>query len=223
MSKKGLLIALVVCVLIIDQWLKIYVKTNFSIGGGFKILGLDWAQIHFIENEGMAFGMSFGGVTGKYILSIFRIIMVGFLIYFLNSLMKTKEAFGLQVSFALIIAGAMGNIIDSTFYGLIFSKSCYHCGIAEFLPEGGGYAGFLQGAVVDMFYFPMINTTLPQWMPFWGGENFAFFKPVFNVADSAISIGVAIILIFYRSFFVTKKKPTPDTSVVENTSKSEEE
>ena len=155
----------------------------------------------------MAFGLSFGGVVGKYALSIFRIVMVGFLIYFLRTLIRSKESFGLQISFALIIAGAVGNIIDSMFYGLLFSESCFHCGVAEFLPEGGGYAGFLQGSVVDMFYFPMIDTHWPDWFPVWGGERFAFFKPVFNVADSAISIGVAIILIFYRSYFVgTKKK-----------------
>lgn len=207
MKRSHLLFLLVFAVLIIDQWLKVYIKTNFSIGGGFNILGLSWAQIHFIENEGMAFGLSFGGVVGKYALSIFRIVMVGFLIYFLRTLIRSKESFGLQISFALIIAGAVGNIIDSMFYGLLFSESCFHCGVAEFLPEGGGYAGFLQGSVVDMFYFPMIDTHWPDWFPVWGGERFAFFKPVFNVADSAISIGVAIILIFYRSYFVgTKKK-----------------
>jgi signal peptidase II len=203
--------------LIIDQWSKIYIKTSFPIGGGFNIFGLDWARIHFIENEGMAFGLSFGGMSGKYILSIFRILMVGFLIYFLRSLIKTNTSFGLQVSFALIIAGAIGNILDSLFYGIIFSKSCYHCGIAEFMPEGGGYAGFLQGSVVDMFYFPMIDTTLPLWIPFIGGDNFAFFKPVFNVADSAISIGVVLILLFYRSYFISNKakKPTNQTETTE--------
>jgi len=193
-------------ILFLDQWLKIYIKMNYTIGGGFDILGASWAKILFVENEGMAFGLSFGGETGKYILSIFRIVMVLFLIYFLRMLMKTNESFGLQFSFALIIAGAVGNIIDSMFYGLVFSESCYHCGIAEFLPEAGGYAGFLQGSVVDMFYFPMIDTHLPSWIPFFGGDRFAFFKPVFNIADSAISIGVALILIFYRSYFLNSGK-----------------
>ncbi len=193
-------------ILIADQCLKFYIKTSYPLGGGFNLFGLDWARIHFVENKGMAFGLSFGGMFGKYVLSIFRIIMVGFLIYFLRTLMRSKESFGLQLSFALIIAGAIGNIIDSMFYGLLFSDSCFHCGIAEFLPEGGGYAGFLQGSVVDMFYFPLIDTNLPEWLPIIGGNRFAFFKPVFNLADSAISIGVTLILLFHRSYFVSSKK-----------------
>ena len=170
------------------------------------MLGLEWARIHFVENEGMAFGWSFGGTTGKLILSLFRIIMISFLFYILHSLLKARESFGLIISFSLIIAGAIGNMLDSAFYGMIFSESSYHGGIAEMFPEGGGYGPFLQGKVVDMFYFPMINTYLPEWFPFWGGEQFLFFRPVFNVADSAISIGVASIFIFYRSFFKSKKK-----------------
>jgi len=206
LKKSTILILVIVLILLIDQCLKIYIKTSFPLGGGFNILGLDWARIHFVENEGMAFGLSFGGMTGKYLLSIFRIVMVGFLIYFLKTLIRSGEPFGLQLSFALIIAGAIGNILDSMFYGLVFSESCFHCGIAEMWPEGGGYAGFLQGSVVDMFYFPMIDTYLPEWVPRVGGNRFAFFKPVFNVADSAISVGVAIILLFYRSYFIHPKK-----------------
>jgi len=197
---------IIVLILIVDQCLKFYIKTSYPIGGGFDILGLEWAKIHFVENKGMAFGLSFGGSIGKYVLSVFRIVMVVFLIYFLKRLIIDRESYGLQISFALIIAGAMGNIIDSMFYGLIFSESCFHCGIAEILPNEGGYAGFLQGSVVDMFYFPLIDTVLPQWLPLIGGEPFAFFKPVFNVADSAISIGVALILLFHRSYFVSHKK-----------------
>lgn len=207
MKKTGWIIATIILVVVLDQLLKFHIKMNYPIGGGFKILGMDWARIHFVENEGMAFGLSFGGEIGKYILSIFRICMVGFLVYLLGTIIKQKSSFGLQLSFALIIAGAIGNILDSAFYGLIFSNSSYHQGnIAEFLPEAGGYAKFLQGRVVDMFYFPMINAKYPAWLPVLGGETFSFFRPVFNVADSAISVGVAMILLFHRSFFLTEDK-----------------
>jgi len=206
-KKYWWIVAVVIFVLIIDQVLKFHIKLTYPIGGGYDILGLDWARIHFIENEGMAFGLSFGGYIGKYILSIFRIIMVGFLIYMLKSIIDQKSSWGLQLSFALIIAGALGNIIDSAFYGLIFSESSYHAGnIAELFPDGGGYAGFLQGRVVDMFYFPMIQSTYPEWLPFIGGDSFLFFRPVFNVADSAISIGVVLILLFHRSYFISEPK-----------------
>lgn len=185
---------------------------NYMISDGFDMFGLPWARIHFIENKGMAFGLSYGGEIGKYVLSIFRIVMVVFLVYFLRTVIAAKESFGLQVSLALIIAGAIGNIIDSAFYGLIFSESTYHT-VATLFPEGGGYAGFLQGKVVDMFYFPMVNTTWPDWVPYFGGNSFQFFRPVFNVADSSISIGVTMILLFYRSFFISsdKKENLPHT------------
>lgn len=199
--KKSLAVAgVIIIVLILDQWLKIYVKTTFPYGGGFNILGFDWAKIHFVENEGMAFGITFGGSTGKILLSLFRIVMVGFLFYLIAGLIKAKEPIGLIISFAFIIAGALGNIIDSAIYGIIFSES-YHGQVAQFMPEGGGYANFLYGKVVDMLYFPMIRTHFPSWFPFWGGDPFLFFKPVFNIADSAITIGVLSIIIFYRSFF----------------------
>lgn len=202
-------------VLIIDQALKIYVKTSIPYRGGFDILGLEWAKIHFIENDGMAFGISFGGVIGKYILSIFRILMVGFLFYIISGMIKAMERKGVIICFALIVAGAIGNIIDSAFYGLIFSESTYHGGLAELFPEGGGYAGFLQGWVVDMFYFPIIDTRLPDWLPVWGGQPFLFFKPVFNVADSAISIGVIGIILFYRDLFKEDKKDKVNDSGLE--------
>lgn len=210
MKKSGWIIGVILLVLVLDQALKFYIKMNYPIGGGFKILGMDWARIHFVENEGMAFGLSFGGKVGKYILSLFRIGMVGFLVYILRSIMtQPKSSFGLQLSFALIIAGAIGNILDSAFYGLIFSNSNYHQGnIAELFPAAGGYAEFLQGKVVDMFYFPMINTSYPDWFPFVGGNSFSFFRPVFNVADSAISVGVTLILLFHRSYFLSEdEKP----------------
>lgn len=201
MKRKTIIALVIIAVLIIDQVLKFYVKLYVPYKGGFNILGLDWARILFIENKGMAFGLEFGGDIGKYILSIFRIFMVGFLFYLISGMVKAKERKGVIVCFALIIAGAIGNIIDSMFYGLIFSESFHPGRVAELFPSEGGYAGFLQGRVVDMFYFPMIDTRLPDWLPIWGGNPFLFFRPVFNVADSAISIGVAGILLFYRDLF----------------------
>lgn len=216
MKKTGWIAAVIVAVLIIDQALKFHIKMNYPIGGGFRMLGMDWARIHFVENEGMAFGLTFGGMTGKYILSIFRICMVGFLIYILRGIIAQNASKGLQFSFALIIAGAIGNIIDSAFYGMIFSASNYHQGnIAELMPEAGGYAPFLQGKVVDMFYFPMINSTYPDWLPGIGGDRFSFFRPVFNVADSAISVGVAMILLFHRSFFINEESTKDNTEKAE--------
>jgi len=187
-------------VLILDQSFKIWIKTNMNIGEEFGILGLSWARIHFIENPGMAFGIEIGGQYGKLFLSIFRIVAVFFLIYIIRQLIITKEPVGLIICFTLILAGAIGNILDSAFYGLIFSESPYHGGVAEMFPELG-YAGFLKGKVVDMLYFPMIDTYLPKWLPIFGGNKFEFFRPVFNIADSAISIGVISILLFYRSIF----------------------
>lgn len=193
-------------------------------GEDFPILGLDWAYIHFVENNGMAFGLSLGGESGKLALSIFRLVAVGFLIYFISRLIREQAKTGVLVSFALIMAGAMGNIIDSCFYGLIFSESNYHGGVAEAFPEGGGYSGFLFGKVVDMFYFPVIDTILPSWLPFWGGERFQFFKPVFNLADASISIGVFSLLLFQRSFFRKESaetaSPIPET-IEEETSEVE--
>jgi len=200
-KKSTAVLITILTILIIDQLVKIYVKTHIHYGDGFDMLGLSWAKIHFVENEGMAFGLSFGGLTGKYILSIFRIIMVVFLFYILRNLIKHKETYGLIISFSMIIAGALGNIIDSMFYGLIFSESYFHGGLATMFPPEGGYGSFLTGKVVDMLYFPMIDTVLPEWIPLWGGERFEFFRPVFNIADSAITVGVASILLFHRRFF----------------------
>jgi signal peptidase II len=221
LKRWQILLGIVLLVLIVDQGVKIYIKTSLSYATGFEILGQDWARIHFVENEGMAFGITFGnkciglraedgGCNGiiltpqsaKLILSIFRILMVGFLFYLIRELYKAKEPLGLIICFCLILAGAVGNILDSAFYGLIFSASPYHQEVAQLFPEGGGYAPFLQGKVVDMFYFPMIDTILPDWVPFYGGKRFEFFRPVFNVADAAISVGVALILIFYRKFLL---------------------
>lgn len=164
-----------------------------------------WFYITFIENNGMAFGMEFGGEFGKLTLSLFRIIVVGVMAYFLfNAAKKGSLHKGLIVSFSLIIAGAIGNIVDSMFYGLIFNES--YGQIAQFMPQGGGYSSFLHGRVVDMFYFPLFNFDFPSWVPFYGGENFLFFSPVFNLADFSISVGVGVFLIYQKHFFKEEKK-----------------
>ncbi|TLX73966.1 lipoprotein signal peptidase [Labilibacter sediminis] len=189
---------IVLLVLIIDQALKIWVKTHMMLGEEFSVIG-DWFMIHFIENNGMAFGMELAGKFGKVILSVFRIVAVIGIGYYLYQLTLKKAPTGLIVSISLVLAGALGNIIDSAFYGLIFNDS--YPQVATMFPPEGGYAPFLHGKVVDMFYFPLIEGNFPQWFPFWGGDRFVFFRPVFNVADSAITIGIVLILIFQRKYF----------------------
>jgi len=195
--KKALIIIFII--LVLDQVFKFWIKTHMMIGQEYQVIG-NWFLLHFTENEGMAFGMSIGGEFGKLILSIFRIIAVGAIGYYLYHLSKKKANFGLMLAIALILAGALGNIIDSAFYGLIFSHSSYHT-VATFLPEDGGYSNFLYGKVVDMLYFPLIKGNFPDWLPIWGGQDFIFFRPVFNIADSSITIGVSLLLIFQRKFF----------------------
>ena len=188
-------IALILGVLMLDQALKFWIKSNMIIGEEIRLF--DWFIIHFIENNGMAFGIEFGGDWGKYLLSIFRIIAIGVIALYLNKLVKEETSKGVIMSVALVLAGAIGNMIDSAFYGMIFSHSY---GQIATLMEGG-YAGFLQGHVVDMFYFPIFNSHFPDWLPIWGGDHFIFFRPVFNIADAAISVGVINLLLFHRSFF----------------------
>lgn len=186
-------------VLLLDQMLKVWIKLNMFIGQEYVVFG-PWFLIHFTENEGMAFGFTFGGTWGKLILSLFRIVAVIAIAYYLYGLTKNKTRNGVVVGLSLILAGALGNIIDSAVYGMIFSESTFYQ-IATMFPEGGGYAGFLHGKVVDMLYFPIIQTSLPQWLPLWGGEPFQFFRPVFNLADASITTGVIYLLLFERSFF----------------------
>ncbi|MFO7924356.1 MAG: lipoprotein signal peptidase [Bacteroidales bacterium] len=195
-SHKSLI--LVILVLLADQILKIWIKTTMYLGQEIPLLG-DRALIHFTENNGMAFGYELGGEYGKIILSIFRILAVAGIIWYLRHLIAEKAPRGLVFSISLILAGAIGNIIDSAFYGMIFSDSFMRP--AEVFPPEGGYASFLHGRVVDMFYFPLIQGRYPEWLPFLGGQTFIFFRPVFNLADSAITTGVAITLIFYRKYF----------------------
>lgn len=215
MKRSTLVILTILLVLFLDQALKIWVKTSMNYGESFNLLGFDWARIHFVENPGMAFGIELGGQNGKLVLSLFRIVAVGVLAYYLTVLIKTKASRGLLLSFALILAGALGNILDSAFYGLLFDKGLtYNSDIGRWMPysglaemNGGGYATFLMGSVVDMLYFPMItNAKYPDWIPFVGGNRFEFFRPVFNLADSSITIGVLNIILFQRSFFNQKNE-----------------
>ena len=185
---------IVLTTLVLDQALKIWVKTHMYLGQEYQIF--DWFYIHFTENNGMAFGMEFGGDWGKLGLSLFRIVFVVFMASFLLKLIRKNADKVITVSLSLVLAGAVGNIIDGTLYGILFSESYRQ--LATFLPEAGGYAPLFFGKVVDMFYFPIFKCYLPEWIPFWGGDYFVFFRPVFNIADSAISIGVAIMVIFQK-------------------------
>lgn len=190
--------------MVVDQILKIWIKTHMTIGQEIHVAG-NWFILHFTENEGMAFGITFGGAAGKLILSIFRIIAVIIIGFYIYRLRQKSPHPGLVVSFSLIMAGALGNIIDSAFYGLIFSESSYHT-VASIFPPEGGYNSFLHGKVVDMLYFPVIQTHLPDWVPIRGGTEFIFFRPVFNIADSSITTGVLLLLFFQRRFFARKEE-----------------
>jgi signal peptidase II len=198
MSSGKKAIGLILLILIADQVLKLWIKTHLVIGEDIRIFG-NWGMLHFIENNGMAFGMEMGGKPGKLILSVFRIIAIFGIIWFLNSIIRKKAYTGLILAVSAILAGAIGNIIDSAFYGMIFSESFHQP--AVLFPPGGGYSSFLHGRVVDMLYFPVINTTWPDWSPIRPGESLVFFRPVFNIADSAITCGVFAILIFQKKMF----------------------
>ncbi len=160
----------------------------------------NWFIIHFTENNGMAFGLEFGQETGKLLLSLFRIVAIGAITWYLAKIYREKAPRGVVVCISLILAGAIGNILDSTFYGLLFGESSFN-NVAQFLPEEGGYAPALFGKVVDMLYFPLMEGFLPDWIPFWGGEYFIFFRPVFNIADSSITVGVLTLILFFRNYF----------------------
>ncbi len=208
---KGLKVAyLVLLVLLIDQAVKFYIKLHFNYNEEVLMFGQQWARLHFVENEGMAFGITFDWEYGKLLLSSFRILMVAGLIYYIRLLLRAEAPMGFVYSVGLITAGAVGNILDSAFYGLIFSDSTYHYaedGIAQLVNFGQGYGqgspmnGFLHGKVVDMLYFPIKMIHVPAWLPLIGGEQYLFFSPIFNIADAAITTGVLCILLFQRQFF----------------------
>jgi len=208
-------IGIVFLVLLIDQLIKIWIKTHMAIGDEHHIIG-NWFIIHFTENPGMAFGYQFGGNYGKILLSLLRIVAVGLIGWYLYMNIKKGTNLAFVISVSLILAGAMGNIIDSAFYGMIFNDSMFQ--IAQFMPKGGGYGTFMHGRVVDMFYFPIIEGHFPSWFPIWGSEDFVFFRPVFNIADASISIGVFLILIFQKRIFPEKnsEEETNQTDTVSN-------
>lgn len=199
--KKATLVIFIV--LLIDQLSKFYIKTNFFLGEDSPVF--DWFKILFIENNGMAWGAQIPGEYGKLILTLFRLVAIVGIGYWLWDTVRKNGAKVLVFSIALIFAGAMGNIIDSVFYGLIFDEST-PTHVASFLPEAGGYGTLFHGKVVDMLYFPLWSGNLPDWLPIWGGQYFTFFDPVFNIADSAITVGVALLIIFNKKAFPKEKK-----------------
>lgn len=196
LGKKSILF--IILILVFDQVLKIWIKTHMMIGDEIPLFG-NWGMLHFIENNGMAFGMEMGGKPGKLILSIFRIVAIFGIGWFLVSLIQKKTNLGLILAISAILAGAIGNIIDSAFYGMIFNESYNQ--VATLFPPEGGYSSFLHGKVVDMFYFPVINTIWPDWSPIRPGQSLIFFRPVFNIADSAITCGVLAIILFQKKMF----------------------
>ena len=205
LSRGWLAVIITVAILIIDQVIKIEVKTNMCLHQSIRIT--DWFYINFIENNGMAYGITF---INKLVLSIFRIIAVTVIGYYLWKQTRQQARYGYIICLAMILAGAAGNIFDSMFYGLIFNASSPYY-VSYFVPFGQGYAPFLMGKVVDMFYFPIIDTYWPQWMPLVGGEHFIFFSPVFNFADACISVGVVVLLLFFRKELGTLSLKSAET------------
>jgi signal peptidase II len=203
LRKVILLIALII---LADQALKIWIKTGFHFGPVMNVLGIPWFRLYFIENKGMAWGWEFGGDWGKMILTLFRLAAVIFGTWYLGRIVKQNYSRGFIICAALIYAGALGNLIDSMFYGMIFEESSYST-VAKIFPAHG-YAGFLHGRVVDMLYFPMVRSHFPSWFPFVGGDDFEFFSPIFNIADASISVGVITLFLFQKRFF--KKQNTQD-------------
>ena len=199
MSQRNKAILLFTGIIIFDQIVKLLVKSTMWLGQEYHVFG-NWFIIHFTENNGMAYGLEFGGSMGKIALSLFRLVAISVIGWYIHTLIKKGTNTGVILGFTTIMAGAFGNIIDSAFYGLMFGPSDWFQ-VAAFMPKAGGYAHFLHGKVVDMLFFPLIDTDLPKWFPIMGGEHFLFFQPVFNIADTAISCGVVYMLLFERKFF----------------------
>jgi signal peptidase II len=210
--KARQVIFLILLIIFADQALKFYIKLHYYAGEEHKVIG-NWFRLHFVENEGMAWGWKFGGGFGKIALTLFRLVAVIWGSFLLRDFIRKHYHKGFIICAALIYAGALGNLIDSLFYGLIFDMSSpFSQNVARLLPPSGGYAGFLHGKVVDMLYFPIItNAHYPSWLPFIGGDEFEFFRPVFNIADAAISTGVITILIFQNRFFKKHTKEVHST------------
>lgn len=205
-------VLIVILIILADQLLKFYVKTHFYYGEEVNVLG-GWFRLHFIENEGMAFGMKLGGAdTGKLVLTMFRLIAVIFGFYLLKRIVNKGYGRGAVICGALILAGALGNLIDSIFYGLIFTESSFHKAVLTSF--GQGYGKLFHGRVVDMLYFPLIETKWPSWVPFLGGRDLSFFEPVFNIADAAISVGV-MVLVFFQKKLVHKREPVVEKTATQ--------
>ena len=211
--KSRTVVLIILIIILADQSLKFWVKTNMMYHEQIPLIG-SWFRLFFIENEGMAWGWKFGGEWGKMALTLFRLIAVIFGVFYIRSIIKKKQHPGFIFCAALIFAGALGNLIDSLFYGMIFSYSDVGAPLAKVFPEGGGYAGFLHGRVVDMLYAPIIeDKLLPSWVPVWGGERFTFFSPIFNIADASISVGVILLLIFQKRFFQDRPHEEPGSNL----------
>lgn len=206
MSLRTKSILLIAIIIILDQTFKIWVKTTMVIGEEHQVIG-KWFVLHFIENNGMAFGMEFGGKAGKLFLSLFRLVAIVGIGWYIHFLMKQKVSGGLILAISAIMAGAIGNLIDSAFYGLIFTESYFQP--ATMFAEGGGYSELFHGRVVDMLYFPVLKGSWPDWSPFRPGQSFIFFRPVFNLADSAVTTGVFTIILFQRRFFKDNEEAKP--------------
>ncbi len=222
--KSRTVVLIILAIIIADQALKIWIKTEHPTGEVLRVFGADWMRLHFIENPGMAWGWKFGNETGKMILTLFRLAAVIFGTWYLGQIVKQKYSKGFIICAGLIYAGALGNLIDSMFYGMIFDKGLHYdaslndyisySGVAHF--SSNGYSSFLHGSVVDMLYFPMVKSHFPSWVPGVGGEEFEFFSPIFNIADASISVGVITLLIFQKRFF--KKPETEETNPTVETS-----